>query len=54
VLKAQDDYNHALRLYQEIAPDANANSNIVRIQNMISAVDYRLKQLQGGGFRLWP
>jgi len=54
VLKAQDDYNHALRLYQEIAPDANANGNIVRVQNMLSAVDYRLKQLQGGGFRLWP
>ena len=54
VLKAQDDYNHALRLYQEIAPAADANSNIVRIQNMISAVDYRLQRLQGGGFRLWP
>jgi len=54
VLKAQDDYNRSLRLYQEIAPEANANGNIVRVQNMLSAVDYRLKQLQGGGFRLWP
>jgi len=54
VMKAQDDYNRALHLYQEIAPDANANGNIVRIQNMLSAVDYRLRSLQGGGFRLWP
>jgi len=54
VLKAQDDYNRALRLYQEIAPDANANGNIVRVQNMLAAVDYRLKQLPGGGFHLWP
>ncbi len=55
VLKAQDDYNRALGLYQEIAPDGNANANIVRIQNMLAAVDYRLKHLQGGFFRrLWP
>jgi serine/threonine protein kinase len=54
VLKAQNDYNRSLRLYQEIAPEENANGNIVRVQNMLSAVDYRLKQLQGGGFRLWP
>ena len=54
VLKAQDDYNRSLRLYQEVAPEANANGNIMRVQNMLAAVDYRLKQLQGGGFRLWP
>ena len=54
VLKAQDDYNRSLRLYQEVAPEENANGNIMRVQNMLAAVDYRLKQLQGGGFRLWP
>ena len=54
VIKGQDDYNRALRLYQEIAPDGNANANIMRVQNMLAAVDYRLKQLQGGGFHLWP
>lgn len=54
VLKALDDYNRALSLYQEIAPDGNANGNIVRTQNMLAAVEYRLKQLQGGGFHLWP
>ena len=54
VLKAQDDYHRALRLYQEVAPDVNANSNIVRVQNMLAAVEYRLKQVQGVGFRLWP
>jgi len=54
VAKARDDYNRSLRLYQEIAPEANANSNIMRVQNMLSAIDYRLKQLQGGGFHLWP
>ena len=54
VVKAEDDYNRSLRLYQEVAPEANANGNIMRVQNMLAAVNYRLKQLQGGGFHLWP
>jgi serine/threonine protein kinase len=54
VQKAQDDYNRALRLYQEIAPYGNANANIARVQAMLLAVQYRLQRLQGGGFRLWP
>jgi hypothetical protein len=53
VVKAQDDYNRALRLYQEIAPDGNANTNIVRVQGMLSAVEYRLQHLPGT-VHLWP
>jgi tetratricopeptide (TPR) repeat protein len=53
VQKAHDDYNRALRLYQEIAPYGNANTNIVRLQGVLSAVEYRLRRLQGGFWR-WP
>lgn len=51
--KAQDDYNRALRLYQEIAPYGNANANIVRVQDMLSAVEYRQRRFHWP-FRLWP
>jgi hypothetical protein len=50
VQKAQDDYNRALRLYQNIAPYGNASTTIVRVQGMLAAVEYRLKSLQGGWF----
>ncbi|MCU1276097.1 MAG: serine/threonine protein kinase, partial [Bryobacterales bacterium] len=50
VERAQDDYNRALRLYQNIAPYGNASATIVRVQGMLAAVEYRLKTLQGGWF----
>jgi serine/threonine protein kinase len=53
VQKAQDDYNRALRLYQEIAPYGSANASIARLQGVLSAVEYRLRRLQGGFWR-WP
>jgi len=53
VQKAQDDYNRALRLYQEIAPYGNANANIVRVQAMLSASEDRRRRFPWP-FRLWP
>jgi serine/threonine protein kinase len=53
VQKAQDDYNRALRLYQEVAPYGNANANIARVQAMLSAVEYRQRRFHWP-FRLWP
>ena len=50
VERARDDYNRALRLYQNIAPYGNASATIVRVQGMLAAVEYRLKSLQGGWF----
>ena len=53
VQKAQDDYNRSLRLYQEIAPYGNANASIIRVENMLSAVQYRLQHMPGS-FGSWP
>jgi tetratricopeptide (TPR) repeat protein len=44
--KAADDYRRALELYQGIAPYGSANVNIVRVQGSLSAIGYRLAQLQ--------
>ncbi len=46
IQKAADDYRRALELYQSIAPYGSANANIVRVQGSLSAIEYRLADLQ--------
>jgi hypothetical protein len=46
IQKAADDYRRALELYQSIVPYGNANVNIVRVQGSLSAIGYRLAELQ--------
>ena len=46
IQKAADDYRRALELYQGIVPYGNANVNIVRVQGSLSAIEYRLGELQ--------
>jgi tetratricopeptide (TPR) repeat protein len=46
IQKAADDYRRALELYQGIVPYTSANVNIVRVQASLSAIEYRLAQLQ--------
>ncbi len=45
VARAEQDYQTALNLYQQIAPWGNANAQIVRIQNQLDNVRLRLQQL---------
>ena len=49
--KAADDYRRALELYQGIVPYNSANVNIVRVQGSLSALEYRLAQLEAGQSR---
>ena len=46
IQKAADDYRRALELYQGIVPYSSANINIVRVQGSLSAIEYRLADLQ--------
>jgi len=46
IQKAADDYRRALELYQSIVPYASANSNIVRVQNSVNAIQTRLAEIQ--------
>jgi len=46
--RAADDYKRALELYQTIAPFGNASANIVRVQQSLDSVNFRLQELQGG------
>ena len=46
IQKAADDYRRALELYQGIVPYGSANVNIVRVQGSLSAIEFRLKELQ--------
>lgn len=46
IQKAADDYRRALELYQGIVPYSSANVNIVRVQGNLSAIEYRLEELQ--------
>ncbi|MGA3040683.1 MAG: serine/threonine-protein kinase [Bryobacteraceae bacterium] len=46
IQKAADDYRRALELYQRIVPYNSANINIVRVQGSLSAIEYRLAELQ--------
>lgn len=45
--RAADDYRRALGLYQSIVPYSDASSNIVRVQNSLTEVETRLKELEG-------
>jgi tetratricopeptide (TPR) repeat protein len=45
IQRAADDYQRALKLYQEIAPYGNANSGILRVGMSLVAVQFRLHQL---------
>jgi eukaryotic-like serine/threonine-protein kinase len=49
ILRAKDDYQRALQLYQEIAPYGNANDGIVRVEQSLDSVDSRLDQITHGG-----
>ncbi|HWB86475.1 MAG TPA: serine/threonine-protein kinase [Bryobacteraceae bacterium] len=61
--RAAADYQRALELYQGIAPYGNANDGIVRVENSLVSVNYRLQQISqnpapapasaGSGIR-WP
>jgi serine/threonine protein kinase len=46
IQKAADDYRRALELYQGIVPYGSANLNIVRVQGSLSAIEFRLAELQ--------
>lgn len=46
IQKAAEDYRRALELYQSVVPYGNANVNIVRVQGSLSAIEYRLAELQ--------
>jgi tetratricopeptide (TPR) repeat protein len=48
IKKAADDYQRALGLYQSIAPYGAATSSIVRVQNSLESVQYRLTELESG------
>jgi len=48
VEKAAEDYKRALELYQEIAPYGNSNAQIVRVQNSLDSVTFRLKEIEAG------
>ena len=50
VQKVADDYHRALQLYQGIAPYGNASAMIARVESSLGAVQFRLQQLQQGGF----
>jgi len=44
--RANDDYRHALELYQDIAPYGNANDGIVKVENSMESVASRLQQIK--------
>ena len=46
IQKAADDYRRSLELYQSIVPYGSANLNIVRVQGSLSAIEFRLSELQ--------
>jgi serine/threonine protein kinase len=48
VQRAEDDYKHALELYQAIAPYGNSGESTARVQKSLESVDFRLQQLEGG------
>ena len=49
IQRAADDYRRALELYQGIAPYGNASASIVRVQQSLESVNFRLRQLEEGG-----
>jgi tetratricopeptide (TPR) repeat protein len=47
IQRAKADFTRALELYQAIAPYAGSNAQIVRVQNSLESVDFRLQQIEG-------
>jgi len=45
IQRAADDYNRALGLYQDVAPYGNANDGIVRVEQSLESVNFRLQQI---------
>jgi len=50
IQRAADDYRRALQLYQSIVPFPSANTNVVRVQSSLSAIETRLSELQNDSF----
>jgi tetratricopeptide (TPR) repeat protein len=46
ITRARDDYQRALQLYQGIAPYGNANAAIVRVEDSLDSVNYRLQEIE--------
>src|SRR5207248_11499950 len=46
IQRAADDYKRALELFQGIAPFGNANAGIVRVENSLDSVNFRLHQIE--------
>jgi tetratricopeptide (TPR) repeat protein len=44
--RARDDYQRALELYQAVAPYGSANASIVRVQNSLESVNFRLQEIE--------
>jgi serine/threonine protein kinase/tetratricopeptide (TPR) repeat protein len=43
--RAAGDYQHALNLYQSIAPWGNANAQVARVQGSLDSVNFRLQEI---------
>jgi len=48
IVRAQQDYQAAMKLYQSIAPYGNANVQIGRIQNELDSLSLRLQEIAQG------
>jgi eukaryotic-like serine/threonine-protein kinase len=44
--RAKDDYTRALQLYQGIVPYGNSNANILRVQESLDSVNFRLNEIE--------
>ncbi|MGO9258774.1 MAG: serine/threonine-protein kinase [Bryobacteraceae bacterium] len=45
IIRARDDYQRALELYQSIAPWGNATAQIVRVESSLESVETRVKEI---------
>jgi len=48
IQRSKEDYERSLGLYQSIAPWGNANASIVRVENSLEQVNFRLQQIDLG------
>ena len=46
IQRAKEDLDRALGLYQSIVPYGNASANIVKVQNSLESVTFRLEQIE--------
>ncbi len=44
--RAKDDFTRALQLYQGIVPYGNSNANILRVQESLDSVNFRLAEIE--------